>query len=120
MPGSTGTSGRLSPMDDLPEAPPPSSVDLRRDELLEVVWPDGTRGRFALVDLRLACPCAECRGRRERGLAVWPTEGAPETLRAVDAQLVGGWGITLTWNDGHATGIYSWGLLRTWAAAGET
>ena len=40
----------------------------------------------------------------------------PVTLRAESAELVGGWGITFTWNDGHTTGIFSWALLRQWRA----
>jgi DUF971 family protein len=37
-------------------------------------------------------------------------------LRVEDAELVGAWGITFTWNDGHSTGIFSWALLRQWRA----
>ena len=29
-------------------------------------------------------------------------------------ELVGAWGISFTWNDGHATGIYPWDALRRW------
>jgi DUF971 family protein len=36
-------------------------------------------------------------------------------LRIEDAELVGGWGITVTWNDGHSTGIFAWSILRYWA-----
>jgi DUF971 family protein len=36
-------------------------------------------------------------------------------LEAVDAELVGNWGILIRWNDGHGTGIYAWGLLAEWA-----
>ena len=25
------------------------------------------------------------------------------------------WGLTITWNDHHSTGIFAWGLLRSWA-----
>nr|MBA2327462.1 DUF971 domain-containing protein [Actinomycetota bacterium] len=36
--------------------------------------------------------------------------------RIEDAELIGAWGITLRWNDGHSTGIFSWDLLRHWRA----
>ena len=38
--------------------------------------------------------------------------GSPRPLRIVDAHLVGNWGLGVTWNDGHNTGIYSWPLLH--------
>jgi DUF971 family protein len=42
---------------------------------------------------------------------VWPQPSSPQPLRIVDAELVGAWGISFTWNDRHSTGIYSWELL---------
>jgi DUF971 family protein len=35
-------------------------------------------------------------------------------LRIEEAELVGAWGLSVTWNDGHATGIYPWDALRRW------
>jgi DUF971 family protein len=35
-------------------------------------------------------------------------------LTAVGAELVGGWGMTITWSDGHSTGIFAWSILRAW------
>lgn len=35
------------------------------------------------------------------------------------AELVGAWGISITWNDGHSTGIYAWEILRRWHDTGE-
>jgi DUF971 family protein len=46
---------------------------------------------------------------------VWPRPGADGSIRAIGAELVGAWGIGITWSDGHTTGIYSWSLLRAWA-----
>jgi DUF971 family protein len=31
-----------------------------------------------------------------------------------DAELVGAWGMSIRWSDGHSTGIYSWDALRRW------
>jgi DUF971 family protein len=100
---------------DLPEAEPPIEVELDRTVGLTLRWPDGTVARFALEDLRQNCPCAECRGKREQGLPIWPTPGAPQPLEATGAELVGGWGLSIRWNDGHETGIYAWSILRAWA-----
>ena len=105
---------------DLPEEAPPQNVDLDRTSGLSVRWADGTTSRFGLEELRVNCPCAECRGRREQGEAAWPRPGSPRPLQATGAELVGAWGISLRWNDGHETGIYAWGMLRAWAGEGDT
>jgi DUF971 family protein len=100
------------PLDE--STPPPTALDLDRTQDLTATWPDGVATRYSLEELRVNCPCAECRGLRERGLPVWPKPASPLPLRAEDAELVGAWGITFTWNDGHTTGIFSWALLRQW------
>jgi DUF971 family protein len=108
---------------DLPNEESPRAVALDREHGLTVTWSDESESTFALEELRLNCPCAECRGLREQHRAVWPGPGAPQPLAAVSAELVGAWGMTIVWNDGHSTGIFAWGLLRQWAgdeANGDT
>ena len=100
---------------DIPEADPPSAVELDRASGLRLEWPDGTNAQFDLLELRRNCPCAECRGVREQGRIPGPGEHAPVPLRALGAELVGAWGLTIRWNDGHDTGIYAWSMLRVWA-----
>ena len=94
------------------QTPGPVTIDVDRDRDVTLTWPDGTITRFDLEDLRQHCPCAQCRDRRDRNLTVWPLASSPRPLRILDAELVGAWGIGITWNDGHSTGIYSWTLLR--------
>ena len=90
----------------------PVTIDVKRDRGVVLTWADGTTSRFGLEELRQHCPCAECRNRRERNLPVWPLTSSPRPLRIIDAALVGAWGMSITWNDGHSTGIYSWELLK--------
>lgn len=89
------------------------------DGSLVVSWADGHVSRYDLVDLRRRCPCAQCRELRARGEAVWPKPGVPEPLAVVGAELAGGWGLSLQWNDRHETGIYPWDELRSWCACGR-
>ena len=89
-------------------------VDVEREVAVTVTFDDGAVCRYELVDLRRGCPCATCRNLRDSGQTAWPRPGSPEPLTIVDAELVGAWGISFTWNDGHATGIYPWDALRTW------
>lgn len=107
-------------MPDQPSEPDASSapvvIDVQRDRGVTLTWPDETVSRFGLEELRVNCPCAECRGHRDQGRPVWPTSRSPRPLKIVDAELVGGWGLSVSWNDGHATGIYSWTMLRVWQA----
>jgi DUF971 family protein len=95
--------------------PPPTQIEVDRGEAITLTWEDGSASRYPLEELRVNCPCAECRGLRERQLAVWPKPSSPLPLRIESAELVGGWGLTITWNDGHSTGIFAWSLLRFWA-----
>ena len=95
----------------------PASIDVDRQAGITLTWPDALVGRFELLELRVNCPCAECRERRRRGEVIWPRPGHPQPLLMLDAHLVGAFGIGFEWNDGHHTGIYTWDALRTWSTA---
>jgi DUF971 family protein len=99
---------------DLPDAEAPVAVDLDRTRGLTLHWADGTESFFGLEELRRNCPCAECRGLREQGRIPGPGPDAPVPLTALDAHLVGAWGLSIRWSDGHETGIYAWSILRAW------
>ena len=91
-----------------------ATMDVDRAEAITLTWEDGStssypaRGAPGELPLRgvpgaaraAASPCGRSRSR-------------PSRLRIEGAELVGGWGITVTWNDGHSTGIFAWSILRT-------
>lgn len=77
---------------------------------MRVQFADGEHARFGLLELRLGCPCAGCRGRREAGADAF----TGDQISVRDAELHGNWGIALRWSDGHDTGIYAWSYLRRW------
>ena len=85
-------------------------VELERRVELRVTYDDGVTCTFPLLALRQACPCATCRGRRDVDEPAY--RGA--SIDARDAELHGNWGISITWSDGHSTGVYPWSLLRSW------
>lgn len=89
-------------------------ITVKRDEYVEVLFGDGRRCRFDLGELRRNCPCAECRTTRDAGGRPGPHPKSIIPLRIEGAELVGAWGIGLTWSDGHTTGIYPWETLRHW------
>ena len=81
---------------------------------LAIRWPDGNESFLSLELLRKRCPCAACCG--EPGLTK-PLPGVEsnlclESFRLKGMQMVGGYAIQPTWEDGHGTGIYSWDYLR--------
>jgi len=87
-------------------------ISVERTRAVTLVFDDGVTCVFPLPELRAACPCAACRGRRDAGRAAW--DGPPEQLEILDAELAGAWGLSLRWQDGHDTGIYPWDSLRRW------
>ncbi len=93
----------------------PATIDVAKDEHVSITYVDGHVAHFGLVELRQGCPCATCRGMRERGQASWPHPGSPLPLRIEAAELHGAWGLNITWNDGHATGIFPFEALRRWS-----
>ncbi|CAD5109494.1 gamma-butyrobetaine hydroxylase-like domain-containing protein [Zestomonas carbonaria] len=74
---------------------------------LRIEWPDGARQQLSHARLRAACPCAQCRAARLRGHIDVVGEGV--RLREMVPQ---GYGVQLSFDDGHERGIYPWGYLR--------
>lgn len=96
----------------------PREFDLRRTVDLRVTWSDGHESVFPLALLRRACPCATCRAARQEQssnkLVVMKAVTNPGDQTVVrEAELVGNYAIRFVWKDGHDTGIYAYGLLRS-------
>jgi DUF971 family protein len=115
---------RREPARELPrDAVTPAKVRVLKStgEGLEIEWKDGHRSRWTFAWLRNACPCATCHEEREadgrepgvaktKAATLLPMYHAP--ARPESSQPVGNYAITFKWNDGHASGIYSWEYLR--------
>ena len=89
----------------------------------QIEWKDGHTSWYPYTYLRQMCPCAECAIIRHKGRDVHslfsPQGDGDITLIAVsddiqplDIQLVGRYALQFNWNDGHATGIYPFEVLR--------
>jgi DUF971 family protein len=84
------------------------------DEVI-VVWDDGHESYYPGAPLRKACSCAVCRGEQHLfGRATLPTLTPlkPEAFVPAAIQLVGNYGLQVTWGDGHDHGIYALDALR--------
>ena len=78
-----------------------------------VTWEDGKRSTYTGEQLRWACPCAECRG--EAGIPGRLSRLKSlndDELKIRDVTLVGQYALQIAFESGHATGIYTFSLLR--------
>lgn len=80
---------------------------------LALKWVSGRESYFDLEFLRKACPCAVCGGEPDvLGRVVKPNVSYNEdSFRLRGLQIVGGYALQPTWEDGHSTGLYSWTYL---------
>jgi DUF971 family protein len=85
--------------------------------IFRVTWDDGAVSEYGWEPMRRACPCAYCSGEGGRaGNVNERTVFSEEQARLKEVYPVGRYGLTPEWGDGHATGIYTYKMLR--AAAG--
>ena len=86
---------------------------------LTCVWDDGFSKTLSSRLLRDECPCAPCQSERSAHIdpLKLPTfKEVDETKYQLhDVAPVGNYAIAVRWNDGHATGIYPYNLLRKMA-----
>lgn len=85
-------------------------VEASGDVGVRITWADQHVSHWDLATIRGACGCATCHELRHAGRPVYL--GSADSLDVRDAELVGAYGITFHWSDGHSTGIYSWEDLR--------
>ena len=97
--------------------PPPRHLHLDRAQGLTIEWPEGRSVFYPVGWLRRMSPSADARELRkeleQNPLAVLPSGGETGPLRAEGIEAVGNYAIRITFSDGHASGIYSWGYLRS-------
>ena len=92
----------------------PATIDVEKDTAVTLTFLDGYIAEFDLLTLRKGCPCAACRGLRDQQQLAWPRPDSPMPLRIESANLHGAWGLAISWNDGHSTGIFPFESLRRW------
>jgi len=94
------------------------SVVRRSDPLrVDIEWTDGTKSDFTAAALRRACPCARCVNELT-GVRSHDPATVAEDLTQSDLRLVGNYAVTMTFSDGHHTGIFTFGLLRRLKSGG--
>jgi DUF971 family protein len=80
---------------------------------MEITWEGGMRTEYTGEQLRWACPCAECRGEAgSQGRLARVNKLSEDELRVRDVTLVGQYALQIAFESGHATGLYTFSLLR--------
>ena len=80
---------------------------------MEITWEGGRRSTYTGEQLRWACPCAECRGEAGNpGRLARVKNLDPAELRIKDVALIGQYAFQIAFESGHATGLYTFTMLR--------
>ena len=98
-----------------PSTPPPAVVSTQLSEdgtRLRLAWDDGQGSEASAQALRQACPCAGCVDEWTKQRTVDPAS-IPASLRISELHAVGNYALGITFSDGHATGLFSWPVLRS-------
>jgi DUF971 family protein len=101
----------------MPQLPPdvvPTSYELDEERrVLKLSWSDDHESEFGYEALRRACPCAWCAGEGNFAGTMTPdTPLTDEMTTLYELVMVGRYGLTPVWGDGHKTGIYTYERLR--------
>lgn len=87
----------------------PTEIKLHQtSRFLEVAFEDGARFQLPCEYLRVFSPSAEVRGHGP-GTGMLVTGKEQVSITAIEP--VGHYAVKLVFDDGHATGLYSWNIL---------
>jgi DUF971 family protein len=87
----------------------PTEIRLRRQSrVLDVAFDDGQRYELPFEYLRVFSPSAEVRGH---GPGQETLQLGKHEVQVVKVDPVGNYAVRLVFNDGHDTGLYTWGYL---------
>jgi len=94
-----------------PAHPVPTEINLhKKTRVLEIAFEDGARFSLPCEYLRVYSPSAEVQGHGP-GQGVLQVGKEAVNIEAIEP--VGNYAVSLTFDDGHNTGIYSWETLYT-------
>ncbi len=74
-------------------------------------WTGGHETAYPARSLRMACRCASCIDEMS-GRPLLDPKTVPDSIRAKGIDLVGQYAVSISWTDGHSSGIYNFRDLR--------
>ncbi len=90
----------------------PGNIKLHeKDGSLEIEWKDGSLSSFDAYSLRVKCPCATCVDENS-GKRILNPASVSLNIQIKEVKMVGRYGLSLQFSDGHGTGIYKFKNLK--------
>ena len=90
----------------------PKKIKVRDKEFLDITWDNDQKKSLKLSNLRKNCPCAVCAAENdEQGEKYIPLYSGDQ-LKVTEIKIVGHYAVSISWKDGHNTGIYEFEQLR--------
>jgi ATP-binding protein involved in chromosome partitioning len=89
----------------------PSVITRSDPSRVEIEWSDGHKTIYSAAQLRGLCPCAMCVNEIS-GVRMHDPASVPADMTQSEARMVGHYALTMTFSDGHHTGIFTFPFLR--------
>ena len=89
----------------------PVQLKISRDKLLIINWENGEESSIKLTNLRLKCPCADCKTERNEQSSSYVPIFSDNEVTIKNMKLTGNYAVSIEWKDGHNTGIYEFTYL---------
>jgi DUF971 family protein len=89
----------------------PVQIRLLEKKKLYIKWDNGSESLIKLETLRKLCPCATCVTERERQSKTYIPILNKNEIEISGINQVGSYAVSITWKDGHNTGIYEFSYL---------
>jgi len=81
-------------------------------DYLELHWSDQPIQKISLINLRRNCPCAICLKQKEEDDGRHFKMYRQDEITIANINVVGQYALSISWKDGHNTGIYEFSLLK--------
>jgi ATP-binding protein involved in chromosome partitioning len=72
---------------------------------VRILWDEGDETTWSARELRIRCTCAHCQSETT-GARLLDPASVPADLAITNMALVGNYGLSVHFSDGHTTGIY--------------
>jgi Mrp family chromosome partitioning ATPase/DUF971 family protein len=87
-----------------------------QDGFIHVEWPDGATDALPNKKVRGSCQCASC-VEEYSGQQILDSATISENIQATSVQVLGNYAVSIAWDDGHSSEIFTWDRLREIAAS---
>ncbi len=91
----------------------PTQIKVEESKYLKITWGDASVTRVKLVNLRRACPCADCNSESEQWTENYIPLLTADQFAIAEIIPLGNYGIAITWKDGHKSGYYEYEYLKS-------